>query len=167
MDAKEIASALRVCNNPKGRRCSNCPVFSKYEHRECKTKVDMLAAGLIDALAAENARLRAELQGSIESGQHIDSENLRLIKERDKAVEDLAQDAHCMLCKHHRSEGGDCIGMSMCAAQGRRVGWQWRGTEGKAFCCGYPGWSTGLPYADYGKTWLAYRTKPERSEAHV
>jgi hypothetical protein len=37
-------------------------------------------------------------------------------------------------------------------------------TGGEAFCCGYPGWSTGLPYDDYGKTWLAYRAKPERSE---
>jgi hypothetical protein len=37
-------------------------------------------------------------------------------------------------------------------------------TGGEAFCYGYPGWSAGLPYDDYGKTWLAYRAKPERSE---
>lgn len=34
-------------------------------------------------------------------------------------------------------------------------------TRGRAFCCGYPGMSFAFDYADYGKTWLAYRTKPE------
>ena len=29
------------------------------------------------------------------------------------------------------------------------------------FACGYPGWSTTFDYCDYGKTWLAYRHKPE------
>jgi hypothetical protein len=138
MDAKEIVSALRVCNNPKGRRCSSCPVLSKYEHRECKTKVDMLAAGLIDALTAENARLRAELQGSIESGQHIDSENLRLIKERDKAVEDLkhitTMYGECYGCKrydHAARKCTDAVSVKTCDTHGNNM-YEWRGTEGKA-----------------------------------
>ena len=29
------------------------------------------------------------------------------------------------------------------------------------FWCGYPGLCFGFDYADYGKTWLAYRQKPE------
>ena len=29
------------------------------------------------------------------------------------------------------------------------------------FWCGYPGLGFGFDYADYGKTWLAYRRKPE------
>ena len=29
------------------------------------------------------------------------------------------------------------------------------------FWCGYPGLGFGFDYADYGKTWLAYRQKPE------
>lgn len=31
----------------------------------------------------------------------------------------------------------------------------------KAFCCGYPGLSYRLDYADYGKTWIAYARRPE------
>ena len=29
------------------------------------------------------------------------------------------------------------------------------------FWCGYPGLGFGFDYADYGKTWIAYRQKPE------
>ena len=32
------------------------------------------------------------------------------------------------------------------------------------FWCGYPGLGFGFDYADYGKTWLAYRQKPEEDE---
>lgn len=39
------------------------------------------------------------------------------------------------------------------------------GTESGAmrgtFWCGYPGLTFGFDYSDYGKTWLAYRRKPE------
>lgn len=34
-------------------------------------------------------------------------------------------------------------------------------THGRAFCCGWPGTGFAFEYADYGKTWLAYRCKPE------
>ena len=50
----ELAGALRSCNNPKGRRCSSCPVFSRYDHKECKRAVDILAADAIEKLQAEN-----------------------------------------------------------------------------------------------------------------
>jgi hypothetical protein len=62
----------------------------------------------------------------IESLQSQLSESQR--RER-AAIKDLSQDAHCALCKHHRSEGGDCIGVSMCAVKGMRVGWEWRGPQ--------------------------------------
>ena len=32
------------------------------------------------------------------------------------------------------------------------------------FWCGYPGLGFGFDYADYGKTWLAYRQKPEEDK---
>ena len=32
------------------------------------------------------------------------------------------------------------------------------------FWCGYPGLGFGFDYADYGKTWLAYRQKPEEDD---
>jgi hypothetical protein len=34
-------------------------------------------------------------------------------------------------------------------------------TQGRAFCCGYPGCGYSFDYADYTKTWLAYQSKPE------
>ena len=34
-------------------------------------------------------------------------------------------------------------------------------TDGEALCCGYPGVIHEFEYEDYGKTWLAYRRKPE------
>ena len=33
--------------------------------------------------------------------------------------------------------------------------------KAEIFWCGYPGLGFGFDYADYGKTWLAYRSKPE------
>ena len=34
-------------------------------------------------------------------------------------------------------------------------------TDGEALCCGWPGVIHEFEYEDYGKTWLAYRRKPE------
>lgn len=39
-------------------------------------------------------------------------------------------------------------------------------THDTAFCCGYPGITFSFDYADYGKTWLAYRRKPESVHNH-
>lgn len=58
MNADEIVNALRCCNRSKGHRCSECPVFSRYEHRICKATVDRFAADLIESLQADNERLR-------------------------------------------------------------------------------------------------------------
>ena len=33
--------------------------------------------------------------------------------------------------------------------------------KGEIFWCGYPGLGFEFDYADYGKTWMAYRQKPE------
>lgn len=34
-------------------------------------------------------------------------------------------------------------------------------TDGDALCCGWPGIIHEFEYEDYGKTWIAYRRKPE------
>lgn len=34
-------------------------------------------------------------------------------------------------------------------------------TDGDAICCGWPGLIHDFAYEDYGKTWLAYRRRPE------
>ena len=36
--------------------------------------------------------------------------------------------------------------------------------KAEIFWCGYPGLGFGFDYADYGKTWLAYRQKPEEDD---
>lgn len=38
-------------------------------------------------------------------------------------------------------------------------------TDGDAICCGWPGLIHDFAYEDYGKTWLAYRRKPEEGMA--
>ena len=38
-------------------------------------------------------------------------------------------------------------------------------TDGDAICCGWPGLIHDFAYEDYGKTWLAYRRKPEEGLA--
>ena len=55
----ELVKALRICNKPKGHRCSECPVFSRYPNRVCKSMVDKQSADAIEALQSENISLRA------------------------------------------------------------------------------------------------------------
>lgn len=38
-------------------------------------------------------------------------------------------------------------------------------TDGDALCCGWPGLIHKFEYDDYGKTWLAYRRRPEEVTA--
>ena len=37
-------------------------------------------------------------------------------------------------------------------------------TRDRSFCCGYPGLSFGFDYADYNKTWTAYKYEPRECE---
>ena len=53
----ELVKALRICNKPKGHRCSECPVFSRYPNRVCKSMVDKQSADAIEALQAELQRI--------------------------------------------------------------------------------------------------------------
>lgn len=62
MNADEIVGALRICNRPKGHRCSECPIFSRYEHRTCKATVDKAAADLIESLQAQLAASQRRAQ---------------------------------------------------------------------------------------------------------
>lgn len=50
-----------------------------------------------------------------------------LSEQLDAAVRDMGMTAHCDICAHHRNNGGNCIGVSMCGQ--RRPRWQWRGVE--------------------------------------
>ena len=96
----ELVKALRICNNPKGHRCSECPVFSRYPNRVCKSMVDKQSADAIEALQkqlidynhmsklvdgkmSENQRLRR-------INEALQAENISLRAERDQARLDCA-----------------------------------------------------------------------------
>ena len=87
MNANEIVGALRCCNRSKGHRCSECPVFSRYEHRICKATVDRFAADLIESLQAQLAASQR--------------------RER-AAVEEIYKIAACDACKHYDPDENDC-----------------------------------------------------------
>lgn len=40
-------------------------------------------------------------------------------------------------------------------------------TKGEALCCGWPGTIFEFEYEDYGKTWLAYRRKPQEGTCEI
>ena len=103
MNANELVGALRSCNNPKGRRCSSCPVFSRYDHKECKRAVDILAADAIEKLQAETTQLKDEL-----ADYNCDTKiGCKLIEEV-KAERDAAVAENERLAKH----GGKYIQLS-------------------------------------------------------
>ena len=100
MTPDEIVRALRCCNRSKGHRCSECPVFSRYEHRICKATVDRFAADLIESLQAKLAESQR--------------------RER-AAVADLNGTGACFTCKHFHQNGGDCFGGGRCRLDGIEI----------------------------------------------
>jgi hypothetical protein len=71
MNADEIVTALRTCNKPRGHRCSECPVFSRYEHRICKATVDRSAADLIESLQSQLTESQRRQKAAVEDMKHI------------------------------------------------------------------------------------------------
>lgn len=65
MNADAIVKALRCCNVPSGRACSECTYHEVGE--ECRTKRNKDAADVIIELAKENSILRTEVQVMIAS----------------------------------------------------------------------------------------------------
>ena len=109
MNAEEIVKALRCCNRSKGHRCSECPVFSRYEHRICKATVDRFAADLIESLQAQLAASQRREQAAVEDIHEIDRFN-----------------GKCFRCKSWngvRCKRGYSVNASFCND------WQWRGPQ--------------------------------------
>lgn len=65
----EIIMALRVCNQPRGHRCSECPIFSKYNHTVCKTTVDRSAANAIETLTKRQEATTDDLKYYLENNE--------------------------------------------------------------------------------------------------
>ena len=72
MDIDTVVRALRICNQPKGHRCSECPIFSRYEYRICKATVDRFAAELIESLQAELAESQRRELAAVEFIKYLD-----------------------------------------------------------------------------------------------
>lgn len=100
MDIDTVVRALRICNNPKGHRCSECPVFSCYKHGVCKATVDRAAADLIDSLTAQLAESQ---------------------RREKAAVEDINLLEDCGVCKHHD--------LDSCDLAGTKCYFEWRGPQ--------------------------------------
>lgn len=87
--------------------CNNCP---KYDY--CRIDGDQVmrneAADLIESLAAELEQVT---------------------RERDVAVERLAEFAPCSECAHHRNNDGNCSGELYCKSHNTGFTWQWRGVK--------------------------------------
>lgn len=76
--------------------------------------------------------------GSVHASEIIDLIE-SLSAQLDAAVRDMGMTAHCDICGHHRNNGGNCIGVSMCGEH--RPRWQWRGAEVE---CWKPGQRNGM-----------------------
>ena len=85
MNANEIVMALRCCNRSKGHRCSECPVFSRYEHRICKATVDRFAADLIETLQAQLAERDEKIERHKDWCKNKNETIIRLSNEAHKA----------------------------------------------------------------------------------
>ena len=44
----DIIQALKACSSPKGKRCSNCPIFGKGFERNCTELLMQKAAKIIE-----------------------------------------------------------------------------------------------------------------------
>ena len=123
MNADEIVRALRCCNRSKGHRCSECPVFSRYEHRICKATVDRFAADLIESLQAQLAEydeIAAEYGIDGKTMLTLAKSQIRTAQDNIKLREQLAasqrraQDARNELCqkcgRYRESHNGACNG---------------------------------------------------------
>ena len=106
MNADEIVRALRICNQPKGHRCSECPVFSRYDHRRCKSVVDRAAVDLIESLQSQLGDKAALLDAAI-SGQETLQ---RALSESQRRVQD-ARNELCQRCgRYLEAHNGACNG---------------------------------------------------------
>lgn len=90
MTNKEIVQALRICNRPKGHRCSECPIFSHYEHSKCKKAVDKSAADLIESLLDQLADSQQKERETAEERDHLRAE----LNEAEKLIPHI-----CCYCK--------------------------------------------------------------------
>lgn len=147
MNTDEIIRALRICNNPKGHRCSECPVFSRYERGICKKTVDKAAADLIERLQGqlketwewdmyqcakreiERLQIQSEQRYQLYCGALDTIERLESQLSASQARERAAIKEICALCRFGRQVGLEA-GYQSTGNGCRCETCKWRGQQG-------------------------------------
>lgn len=122
-DAKRTVETLRYCEE-SGARCGECP--SGFNDKGVPNCHSMNAiADLIESLSAEleiTEAVAAQARG-LECERDLLAAELEQVKrERDAAVETMAENPRCETCKHY-TPGYFCLGCK------RGDKWQWRGVK--------------------------------------
>ena len=137
MTEKEIIQALRCCFGLG--TCSECKAKSMMEEDpllcklDCKDRLGLDAADLLERLTAENADLRKEIEWKDMVIALAQKEQAKAEAERDAAIADLKISSGCTSCKYHCSDTifcRDCTKKQNCKCMSCSLGlpnWEWRG----------------------------------------
>ena len=135
MTEKEIIQALRCCFGLG--TCSECKAKSMMEEDplpcklDCKDRLGLDAADLLERLTAENADLRKEIEWKDMVIALAQKEQAKAEAERDAALADLAAARSCKTCKY-ACDTRDCSSCKSKTCKCREChldnnAWEWRG----------------------------------------
>ena len=137
MTEKEIIQALRCCFGLG--TCSECKAKSMMEEDplpcklDCKNRLGLDAADLLERLTAENADLRKEIEWKDMVIALAQREQAKAEAERDAAIADMNISSGCTSCKYHCSDTifcRDCNKKQNCKCMSCGLGlpnWEWHG----------------------------------------
>lgn len=133
----ETIESLRCCF--EFGTCSECKAKSMMEEDplpcklDCKDRLGLDAADLLERLTAENADLRKEIEWKDMVIALAQKEQAKAEAERDAAIADLKISSGCTSCKYHCSDTifcRDCTKKQNCKCMSCSLGlpnWEWRG----------------------------------------
>lgn len=93
MNADAIVKALKCCNVPSGRACSECPYHEVGE--KCRTKRNKDAAELIVKLAQESQKWQEAYDCADSACRELSSKCDELTEENEKLNERINREARC------------------------------------------------------------------------
>lgn len=156
-DYAEIVKALRLCSAVNSS-CEECPCNDPADDLcECANKVSIAAADAIENLLTENAALRLMIE-------NLTDEKAALVKE----LHDSKSELSVAIAGRETVTNRNAFNVPLTLDELRQI-------DGVVWVCyPQPTFGTQLPptdnmsysrykfsFAEYGKTWLAYREKPK------
>lgn len=142
MVIKELIYTMRVCASDEAM-CSACPRYEKFPFAGSPVCSGGLMYEAADTIESQEKRI-AELENKIQEREKmLTLDELKHLSLNEWVWVEVLQKRSGL-----RDES---------AYYRKCIGWKPENT----FVCGYPGWSTAFDYADYGVTWLSYRSKPK------